>query len=450
MSGTTSTQQRPIKGLGPFSYSEGLLGTPGDHRDPWTYVPDGVQKTTSYRTVHGSAAEQVELEEDMRIFRNGFTTNDPVYDRGHEFFTSKTSCRASGPMEVYLLNNYYGYDTWYRGPLLPRLSYDMAFPGYPNAAQPSDSEIIGLGQRALEQCAPTAPQANAATFIGEMFASLPQMVGASLWKTRLTDYRAIGSEHLNIQFGWLPFLGDLKKIATSLSRSTAILRQLQRDNGRVVRRRFRFPPVTSVSETSFQGMYGNPYWRLDGAVHLRSPYPDVVVWDRSERTSWFSGAFSYCIPTDSDLWSKIEKYDAMTNVLLGTRVTPETVWQLAPWSWLVDWKFSIGQALSLATRFSEDGLVIRYGYLMNHQVREMEYSVPPALMKNGKTLPATFTTLRSESKARYRATPYGFGTSIDGLSDQQWAILGLLGLAKGPNAELIPRITGKQKLRGLI
>lgn len=221
-------------------------------------------------------------------------------------------------------------------------------------------------------------------------------------------------------------------MASSLKRSTAILRQLQRDNGRVVRRRFGFPPVISVSENSFSGMYGNPYWRLDGSVHLKAPFPDVTTWSRTRRSSWFSGAFSYCIPTDASLWAQIEKYDAFTSKLFGDRVTPETVWELTPWSWLVDWKFRIGQAISSANRFSEDGLVIRYGYLMNHQVNEMEYSVPPADLRSGGKLPATFTTLRSESKGRYRATPYGFGINTGDLKDTQWAILAALGMSRGP------------------
>jgi len=53
----------------------------------------------------------------------------------------------------------------------------------------------------------------------------------------------------------------------------------------------------------------------------------------------------------------------------------------------------------------------------------------------GVDAPTTLQVFFShEKKTRVRASPYGFGLSLDGLSDKQWSILGALGLTKAPRS----------------
>lgn len=432
MTGAYVTQKRDVASP---AISRGRQGRAGETGTDFTFppLPAGNQETYSWRTNSRDVSEVEELAQDRRIFRNGFEAGDPRYDRGHEFRSTKRSIEIVAP-EIYVQYNsfYNGLRYFYRGPIIPSSNRyaPNSIAGWLDAPQYTDPELTTLGQRAINNTAPTTPQAGAATFIGELFAGLPQMVGAALWKDKLTDYRAIGGEYLNVQFGWLPFLNDLRKAALSLKRASAILEQLQRDNGKHVRRRFSFPPELQVSLTELggygdQSFYGTPPVPVGACQTTRN--------DRIQRQVWFSGAYTYHLPIGENLLDRWSMYEAKANVLLGTRVTPEVVWNLAPWSWLVDWKFGIGSALSTASKLSNDSLVIQYGYLMEKTLREVTYSTSPYTVPGGTDrVPTSAITFRSESKKRVRATPYGFGVNPASLSDQQWAVLAALGLSRGP------------------
>lgn len=431
MTGAYVTQKRPLASpaIGPARL--GVVGNPG-YEYVLPQLPAGDQETYSWRTNSRDVSEVEELAQDRRIFRNGFEAGDPRYDRGHEFRTRKRTIETDD-REVYFQFMSDGYLCFYRGPLVPssnRYATEL-IAGWLDATQYTDPELITLGQRAINNTAPTTPQAGAATFIGELFAGLPQMVGAALWKDKLTDYRAIGGEYLNVQFGWIPFLNDLRKVALSLKKASATLEQLQRDSGKHVRRRFSFPSESSVSLTEQGGWGAQTFW---GGPPFRPPTTcQTTINDRSERQVWFSGAYTYHLPVGENLIGKWAMYEAKANVLLGTRVTPEVVWNLAPWSWLVDWKFSIGSALSTASALQSDGLVIQYGYLMEKTLREVTYATDPFQLTGwDKVVPSRSITFRSEVKKRMRATPYGFGVNPASLSDRQWAVLAALGLSRGP------------------
>jgi hypothetical protein len=121
------------------------------------------------------------------------------------------------------------------------------------------------------------------------------------------------------------------------------------------------------------------------------------------------------------------------NFLLGTEITLDTIWQLTPWSWLFDWFGNVGDILTNASYIGSDGLVLRYGYLMNHVKIVQKYHMPSgATFRGGAKTGPIYNTLTFESKERTRATPYGFGSSLSSLSEKQWAILGALGLTRAP------------------
>jgi hypothetical protein len=132
--------------------------------------------------------------------------------------------------------------------------------------------------------------------------------------------------------------------------------------------------------------------------------------------------------------AKLESYEQKANIL-GTRLTPEVLWELAPWSWLFDWQANVGDILSNLSLLSADGLVMRYGYLMCHTLAYNRYVIPAgARFTPGVETGPIFTVLGRETKERVRATPYGFGLNPDSFSIRQWAILGALGLTKTPRA----------------
>jgi hypothetical protein len=417
-----------------FKAMTGYVGQAGSPTTVTYPVNAPTQTTYSWRTNAQEVGDDEIPDSDLRTTRNGFTTYDPETDKGHEFWSRKQSFHGSLTPEVYALGQYGSKQLFYRGPLIPKVDQtgDNAGITFPSVARMSASEIATFGQRAIQNCAPTSPQASAATFLGELHEGLPSGIGTSLWREGTHVARGAGSEYLNVQFGWLPMIKDIRKAVSALQRTTTIIRQLQRDNGRVVRRRFAFPETVTVEESSFYGLNGPYYGVLYGDQYLSGTARPVNRMVRTSRSVWFSGAFSYSIPTDSSVMSKVERYSSMANVLLGARVTPEVLWQLAPWSWLVDWKLSIGSLLGTASLTSSDGLVIRYGYLMAHTVRDETYMVGSNLDRFGHTIPACSINFRSEVKERVRATPFGFGMNPASFTGKQWAILAALGMSRTP------------------
>jgi len=123
------------------------------------------------------------------------------------------------------------------------------------------------------------------------------------------------------------------------------------------------------------------------------------------------------------------------NHLLGLELTPAVLWELAPWSWLIDWKLHIGRLLAVHQEFSTNSLVLRYGYLMVETTWENILSMSSYdLNLNGSWTPTPSITANyvTQRKERFRATPYGFGIDTASFSDMQWSILAALGMTRSP------------------
>ncbi len=404
---------------------------------PVGFIPAPIQETRSWRTSKSAVDvnHQGELEEDLRVMRNGFTSYDPTFDRGHTFRTRKQSVELSHPdVSLIYFDSLYGKYMMYQGVLVPNApTLEYKYPVIPDT---SSGERTDLGQRAILGSAPTKPHANVATAVLEILSDgLPAAMGTEFWKETLHSNfkpgRGAGSEYLNAQFGWVPLISDIRKTVSALLHSTKILSQLQRDSGRVVRRRFSFPPVISNDAAETVTYDGFPL-RYMPTQRYAPPAPTrLVKTTRTYEKSWFSGAFQYPLMGYDSFAESIKSYEKMASVLLGGAVTPEVLWEIAPWSWAIDWKLKIGQFLS-TQQLLGDGLVIRYGYLMRHREAE-EAWIPkePVRFKNGWTcLPSI--TLTTTVKERMQANPFGFATDLSNLSSYQWSILAALGLTKSP------------------
>jgi hypothetical protein len=146
----------------------------------------------------------------------------------------------------------------------------------------------------------------------------------------------------------------------------------------------------------------------------------------------FSGAYTYSLDVGSGLLARAEAFEQKANLLFGTRITPEVLWNLAPWSWLIDWFGTVGTLLGNLTAFSDDSLVLRYGYLQRHVVGTRLLSSGSPMNFSSGTIGTVSNVLGYESKERWRATPYGFGLNPSLFSAKQWAILAALGMTKAP------------------
>jgi len=251
----------------------------------------------------------------------------------------------------------------------------------------------------------------------------------------INPFTGASSDWLNANFGWLPLAKDVKDLIKSLKTANAGIKQLVRDSGRNVRRRFSFPEISEHSELSWINP-ANAWYNVPGDASFYTGPPEgwrLSQLSSRKRNIWFKGCFTYYMPTDNGLLHRLSRYEQLGNKLLGSRLNASALWELAPWSWLVDWQSDIGNFLQVASGLSEDGLVIRYGYLMCHTVDEDIWTTQGLGFKSGG-LSNTNTIYRRETKERIRATPFGFGLDLQELNLKQWTILAALGMTRGSNA----------------
>lgn len=102
------------------------------------------------------------------------------------------------------------------------------------------------------------------------------------------------------------------------------------------------------------------------------------------------------------------------------------VWELTPFSWLVDWVSNVGSFMKNVSYIGRDGLVLRYCYAMHSWEAEIRVENSVRIAQSPGLGPIS-GTWNSNAKLRIRATPYGFGLTLDSFTPKQWAILAALG-----------------------
>jgi len=314
----------------------------------------------------------------------------------------------------------------YSGAITP---VDPKSRNFPNSGKSTDSQLNALGATAVARCKPTNSIANVSTFLGDLLKDgIPHKVGHTLWEGKTSAARKAGKEFLNAEFGWLPLVSDVRSFATAVRRAHTVLSQYERDAGKVVRRHYGFPVNKVVTESTIEGpneVFFEPYDSLLGG----GPRGSLIMTVETVKRQWFSGAFTYQLPRGSDSRSKMERYALEADKLFGVALTPETLWNLAPWSWAIDWFSNTGDVVSNISDWIVDGLVMNYGYMMEHTIVSNTYSrFPTGLFdQTVNVAPLTFVT---ETKIRKRANPFGFGVSWDGLSPLQLLIAAAIGLTR--------------------
>lgn len=358
-----------------------------------------------------------------------------LIDRGGPFYTTK-SYLASPRVVPY--GDYRvtvsGRTEIHTGPIMPVLpgiyngsKLDIHFPP---TLESSPGQLDAKGATAIQRCKPTKSVANLGTTLAETLKEgIPALVGKSLFESKTKHLLGKGAgEFLNVSFGWMPLVSDARKAAEAIRRADDILAQYERDAGRVVRRNYYFPLEKTITEdeiysNSFPYTFGS-YFYLRNGLNGRCVRRRVV-----ERKTWFSGAFTYYLPSDYESRNRLKELRAKADILLGTDLTPELIWNIAPWSWLTDWFANTGDVISNLQDFQTGELVMRYGYVMETVKVSDTYTHYPSGASQFKdsVTPFTFVT---ETKVRRPANPFGFGVSWEGLSTFQLAILSALGITR--------------------
>jgi len=231
-----------------------------------------------------------------------------------------------------------------------------------------------------------------------------------------------------------------------------LARQLNRDSGRDIYRSRSLPDVTDVygkfaganSRLVFYNaspnVANNP--TLDPWLDSLSPLigSEHIITDT--RKTWFEGSFTYFLeqiylPEEvSSFFAKILDAKTLSQIkkifgeayLLGAspaNLSWSLLWQLTPYSWLVDWFCNLGTVIDNAEMFNRLGLVLNYGYLMCEEKRSYASTY---IQKTGNSFSSQHVYTRQR---RRRANPFGFGIKDSGLNPTQLSLLGALVASRG-------------------
>jgi len=434
-----------------------------------------VQQTTSYRSGKSfqkalTDPRQQVADEDLLDIQRLQGNIDPLmerfslpatskYDRGHPFSTIKIVRELPTVGKLQSLDG----KTSYYGPIglfYPGCGLNTSFDGsasstianiVPSASFPSIDE--SKGTYAISKTIPTLPVAGAATFLGELHEGLPRLIGHSaLFRERAHAFHGMGSEYLNVEFGWKPFVKDVKDFAKAFKNAGKILAQYRRDSGKTVHRHRGFKPIKETKVyPEYQFGYGTnaPNFVIklppDNTVYGSFSAPEInsfMVYGRSasahassvlEQKYYFSGAYSYLLSEDDSFFGRMERYVQLANRLIGVRITPDVLWELTPWSWLADWEVNIGVNITNMTALGHDNLALRWGYLMR-TTHFNHYTSTSIFPSYGGFEQSIHSTWRITKKERVRSTPFGFALNPNDFTSRQWAILGALGMTRSPRS----------------
>jgi hypothetical protein len=307
---------------------------------------------------------------------------------------------------------------------------------FPPAMNSSTAQLDQLGATAVAQVKPTNSVANVSTTLAELVREGIPSIAVRRWKDRSRLSNSLAEANLAYQFGFKPLGDEIGTFAAAVVQADQLLAQYERDAGRVVRRRYEFPPkseiisITEVGTNSFPFMDPVNTRLMDSSLTGAQTGTLVRVRTISQKR-WFSGAFTYFLPQWYNPRSEMSRKALLAKEILGVDLTPEVVWNLTPWSWAVDWFSNVGDVLSNISDTIDDSLLMRYGYIMEHTIVRDTYTRKydrPFWDKS--VLLDSGVSLVTETKLRRRANPFGFGMSWEGLSPKQLSILASLGITR--------------------
>ena len=424
----------------------------------------------------------IERQIDLVHSRAGAPTHFLLGDVGHEFGNLKIDISSS--------KNTINYEPYFRrravnvvptafrlysgttGLLVPAYGAIDMFDGYfaskgsPVSHQnvslgPTQSGIRGMASRHISEMDPFRAKASVLSTILELARGDIPGILTSLRKHMITIQgvkasglagagKALGSEYLNNVFGWSPIIRDvdrairlLLEIDNALFPTDSTRRQVRR----VISQRGDIftgvIPMMSASPFAGQGT-------ISSAPKLWYNSRSVYGYDNDVPTlgaAVFRGQNS--VLETYSLWSTARFNTGMrpspTNnghldraiELLGLELTPAVLWELTPWSWLIDWFSNTGTLIKNLSTLGMSNTILNYAYTTARLKTTSSVWVKPDIVAVGSGYNGVngFTgnfiyQMTVDAKLRIAASPFGFDVSPGSLSSGQWAILAALGLAR--------------------
>lgn len=298
-------------------------------------------------------------------------------------------------------------------------------------------DLSSYGPQAYKMYSPVKPKVDMGTFFGE-FRELPKMFMdlsrrfSDVWRMRKGHSRflrpknatkadkALAADFLEYTFGWVPFVTSLVDFHHTMYNLAKYTRRILDLNGKWEGRGGRVKDEL-VSEQLIAS-YGNVSLTFPSLSSIFNSNGWTKIYKRIYRQIWFRGYFRYYIPhiKPKALWQP-----EIFKLLLGLNISPSLLWNVTPWSWLIDWFGNVGDILENARDADIFNLVSRNAFLMAKTETRFDFE---CLRYTGPILSHEVWTYNYTRKQRIHASPYGFGVNFDALSDTQRMILGALAI----------------------
>jgi len=420
----TSFRSRPPEGVGTKQLKLSTV-------EPWTWHE-------SYETMK---ARNFERSHPGSLFAK---------DRGHVWSSEKYFVQGA-PLVGTGLSTYFGRTTTYPYHAFPTVIPSLHFGMKDWKYLAPTSDLESYGALAYSQASPLSDEFSLPAFVGELREGLPSLIPAVFakntagWsqatKARLRDAKNAGSDYLNVQFGWLPLVNDVISLATALAKATVAITAMDEIHRY---RELPFTDVTSVYENGRRGDWQTgPNFPSDMVTTLKLPTPSsgATAWKGTSSyvqnryvRMWFEGNFVRLPKVSLGLDRHMEQF----NWFITTDLTPSDLWQIAPWSWLVDWFIDIGGLIDAFQTGTSNRILSTYAYAMCEErtttaviLRNISPDSTSSTVNTWNGPKDYSCTYQAHRKSRIRANPFGFILNPNvNLNVAQLAIMAALGLTK--------------------
>lgn len=273
-------------------------------------------------TVNNSVLRSEAIEDEVKVGNNGFLTIDKYYYNNGEPPTVTASYNRLGRRIDYencpVLN--FQDITWNMG--------HIAIAGNPTTAQ-------GVA-KLLRETNPSRPLVDLPVFAAEL-KDLPMLM-----LNRSKDLgRDLARGRLSLEYGWKPLIKDILGLLNFQAELEKRVEELKRLRTSGLRRKRNLWDGSAISEDDNLAM------NLQGMI-VRSKRNKVTVDKVSGFVKWVpDGLPQRLLGLTSD--NSKEIYAQAAQAMLGisnTIVDPSTIWEIIPFSWLLDWYGNTGDFLA--------------------------------------------------------------------------------------------------------
>lgn len=370
----------------------------------------------------------------------GDQVNPRPYIGGGNLLLQRTGSVAS-PSALHAWAYLPGSKAEYKGRIFADMS-NVALASTLSLGKPDDSfgDTSGMYATGWNRYRPGKPTAGLGVALGEL-RDMPKTIGRlkegikpliSAFKNPQKLARQGGKDFLEYQMAWAPLVSDVRKVINTYHNADKTIDKLYATNGKWHKRGGELI-ADSDQIASEDGESLSVIAPLIGYPILNKPHRYHASMKMVQNV-WFDAKMRYWMP-DVRVPANRKR---LHRKLYGLSITPSLVWELTPWSWLVDYFTNVGDVVdNLSNDGVVDDLVASYAFVMGHTRQEISMTVsstwncPAHWLSPGNTLETTCGGVRYvEVKRRDTGSPFGPSLAGGDLTLRQTAILAALGITR--------------------